>query len=71
MSYKLALHVLVIFALQVVLIHKHIKVSLLHSAFPRYQEQKQSQWNKRKRQRWSYQTTLTLHSHWAPHWPRV
>jgi len=41
MSYKLALHVLVTFTVQVVPIHKHIAV--LYSELPRYQEQKQSQ----------------------------
>ena len=67
---KFVLHVLATFTVQVVPIHKHITVGLLHSEFPRYQEQKQSQRNKRKRQRWSYLTTLTLHIYWIPHWPR-
>jgi len=35
LSYKLVLHVLVTFTEQVVLIHKHITVGLLHSEFPR------------------------------------
>ena len=44
---------------------------LIYSALPRYQEQKQSQWNWRKRQRWIYLTTLQLYINWKPHWPRV
>jgi len=43
MSYKLALHVLVIFTEQVIPIHEHMTV--LYSELPRYKEQKQSQWN--------------------------
>ena len=44
---------------------------LLCSELPRYQKQNQSQWNKRKSQRWSYLTTLTLHMNWVPHLPRA
>jgi len=40
---KIALHALLIFTEQVVPIHKHITV--LYSELPRYQEQKQTQWN--------------------------
>jgi len=71
MSYKLASHVLITFTEQLVPIHKHI--TALYSEFHRYQEQKQSQWNQRKRQRWSYLTTATLHIYWVwvSHWPRV
>jgi len=39
MSYKLALHVLVSFTVQVVPIHKHITIAVLYSEFSRYQEQ--------------------------------
>jgi len=44
---------------------------LLYFEFPRYEEQKQSQWHWRKRQRWSYLTTLQLYIYWIPHWPPV
>jgi len=69
MSYKSELHVFVTFTEQVVPIHEHITV--LYSELPRYQEQKQLQWNWRKRQRWSCLTTFILRIYWVPHWPRV
>jgi len=69
MSYKLALHVLVTFIEQVVLIHKHITLFINSSI----STTKRVTMTLTKSQRWNYMTSLTtlpLHICWVPHWPR-
>jgi len=67
MSYKLALHVLVILTEKFVPIHNHITVF----SIPSISGTKTMRMKLTKRQRWSYMTAFPLHIYSVPHWPRV